>query len=229
MIPFKYYKKIYKRYMLLYIQNKKQNIKEWFSKSREERYKYYNSDKNKTVYDNSDNIVNSALLNTFEIETNSIDKKYCKDVNRQIHYTKGRLKIIHNTLQLIFNTPFKNFYLMNNTSKSIEELSLEINNNVRKIVLYFLLSLPVIFIIIMLFSGGSVFYYEAPNCMNNTIVNNPSPSNSNWNTILLLTILAVIVAYLVITLLMSILFNTIMFIYLYYFTSKYTKVVPINN
>ena len=156
-----------------------------------------------------------------------MDKIYCKDINRQIHYTKGRLQIIINTLHSIFNEPFNNFIIMKNTHKSIEELATDINNSVRKIVLYFLLLVPVLFIIILLFSGGSLIPHELANETSNKVVNNPSIASKDGDVIFVCSILAVIGIYVVITLLISIIFNIVTFICLWKFVNKNTRIISI--
>ncbi|MBQ9441074.1 MAG: hypothetical protein IJU54_01575 [Alphaproteobacteria bacterium] len=228
MIPFKYYIQIYNRYLKLAIQNKKQNIKEWFNKSKEDKYKYFNPDKEENiVYDNSDNII-SGIFKGIEIGSNSMDKVYCKDMNRQLHYSKGRLKTIYNTLQSIFNQHFSNFYLMKNTNKSIEKLADDINNTVKKITLYFFLAMPILFIIILLFSGISLVTYNLPTEASSTVTNIPSPSSTNFDSILIFSIFAVIGLYLIVTILFTLLFNAAMFVCLWKFVNKNTKIVVTN-
>ena len=219
MIPFKYYIQIYKRYLNLYIQNKKQNIKDWFSKPREERYKYFNPDNEKEEVDFSRNIVSNVVFGRwFQVGTTASNKMWCKDVNRQMHYTKGRLRIINNTLNSTFSTPFKNFYLTKNTNKSVEELSIEINEYTRKILLYFLLSLPIIFIATILFTGGPLVSYDY--VMQSSKTATVSGFNKMDDITFVAIIIAVIGIYVVITLLVSILFNILMFISLWKFINK---------
>ncbi len=225
MIPFKYYIQIYKRYITVYLQNKKQNIKEWFNKSKEDKYKYFNPDKSKERLDSSGSNITEAIFGN-EIRGGSIDmrdKIYCEDINRSLHFNKCKLKIINNTLQSIFNKPFKTFSLRKDINKNLEELSLEINNSANKYLLYSLLLVPIVFIIIMLFSGESVITYDWAKETSNTVVNPPSPDNKNFDVILFWSIVVIIGIYLAITLILSILFNIVMFICLWKFVNKNAK------
>lgn len=221
MIPFKYYYQVYKRYIKILIQNKKQNIREWFSKPREEKYKYYNPDKEKTNINFSDNNINDAILYNTQVSSNMNDKIYCKDVNRQMHYTKGRLKIIENTLKSIFNEPFEKFLIQNKTTRSIEELAVEINKSTKKMVLYFLLALAILLLAIFIFSiiNNGIFFYEQSNVVTTT----PKPSNSSF--IFYGLILATIGIYFAITLIISIIFNIVTFVCLWKFINNNTTIV----
>ena len=220
MIPFKYYYQVYKRYIKIFIQNKKQNIKEWFAKPREERYKHYNPDKEKTNIDFSDNEVIRDILYNLGVSSSINDKMYCKDVNRQMHYTKGRLKIIENTLESIFNEPFKKFCIQNKTNKSTGELAVEINKNTKKMVLYFLLALAILLLAIFIFSmlKNGIFFYEQ-----GTVTTTAKPSNSSF--IFYGIILAIIGIYFAITLIISIIFNIVTFICLWKFINNNTTIV----
>ncbi|MBR1944020.1 MAG: hypothetical protein IJ848_00920 [Alphaproteobacteria bacterium] len=222
MIPFKYYCEVYKRYIKISIRNKKQSIKDWFTKPREEKYKYYNPDisKNNTNY-SATNIISSAVFGVSQISSNMNDKIYCKDMNRQMHYNKGRLKSIVNTLESIFNEPFERFSIQNKTSKSNEELAVEINKSIKKIVLYFLLGLAIIFFIVMAFSifSNGVFFYET----SNVTTTPPKPSNSSG--IFYGLIFITIGIYLAITLIVSFIFYIVTFICLWKFINKNTTIV----
>ena len=223
MIPFKYYVKIYKRYIKLSIQNKKQNIKEWFSKPREERYKYFNPDKeNKEniAYDTEYPIITQALFNTTVINSNMNDKIYCKDINRQIYYSKGRIKTIINVLNSIFTEPFDTFFLTKNTNKSNEELAVDIDKSTKKMVLYFLLLLAMLFIIVMLFSmNGAHLSQETMSETSNAISSSPK-SDHNYSIVFIIVILAIIGIYIAITLLISVMFSIVTFIYLWKFVNE---------
>lgn len=225
MIPFKYYIQIYKRYIKLSIQNKKQNIKEWFAKSKKERYKYFNPDKEKIAYNTEDSVITTALFNTTTIGSNMMDKIYCKDVNRQMHYTKGRLQIIINTLNSIFNKPFNNFIIIKNTHKSIEELAANISKSTNRVILYFLLSLGILFIVILLFNINGINVEQNTIQETSNTIKNTSQSGNNGTIIFFCIILAVIGIYVVITLLISIIFSIVTFICLWKFVNKNTRII----
>lgn len=220
MIPFRCYVKIYKRYIKLSIQNKKQNIKEWFSKSREERYKYFNPNKENIAYETKHPIITQALFKTTVIGSNMNDKIYCKDVNRQIHYSKSRLKNITNVLNSIFSEPFDTFFLTKRTTKSNEELAIDIDKSTKKMLLYFLLSLAILFIIIMLFSmNGTHLSQEVVKESSNIAISSPK-ANHNYGIVFAIAILAIVGIYLAITLLFSFMFSIVTFIYLWKFVNK---------
>ena len=224
MIPFKYYIKIYKRYIKLSIQNKKQNIKEWFSNPREERYKYFNPDKEKErLYDSGSNIAEAMFGTDTAIRGGSIgmrDKIYCKDINRQIHYSKGRIKTIINVLNSIFTEPFDTFLLKKNTNKSNEELAVDIDKSTKKMLLYFFLLLAILFITILLFSmNGPHLSQEIIIETSNAIGSSPKVDH-NYSIVFVIVILAIIEIYVTITLLVSVMFSIVMFIYLWKFVNK---------
>ena len=229
MIPFKYYLQIYRRYIAVSWENKKQNIKEWLAKNKDDIYKYFNPDNEKEKLDSSGSNITDAIFGTF-IRGGSIemrDKIYCEDMNRQLHFTKGKLKIINNTLHSIFEQPFKGFSIIKRTNKSFEELAVEINNKARNMLLYFLLLVPVIFIIIMLFKGGSLITYDwaKDSTINTAVYNTPPPSSTRFDRLLFLGIIAVIGMYLAVTLLLSILFSIVMFICLWKFVNENATII----
>ena len=207
--------------MKILIHNKKQNIKDWFAKPREERYKYYNPDKEQDNIALSNNDTVNAMFYFSDISSTANNKMYVKDVNRQMHYNKGRIKIIINTLNSIFNEPFEKFCIQNKTSKSTEALAVEINQSVKKMVLYFLLALSILFVAILAFNAfrNGVFYYES----SNVTVAPPKPSNSSF--LFYGIILAIVGIYVVITALLSIIFNIVTFICLWKFINNNTTIV----
>lgn len=219
MIPFKYYIYIYCRYVKISIQYKIRSIRKWISKPRYERYRYFNPEREKYV-------ISGTLMSVLSIATDNIDKIYCKDVNRQMFYTKERTKIIQNALQSIFTEPFGSFQVIKKSRKSTEDLAVDISYITRTITLWFFLSLPLMLVILIIFNLD--FMIMEPQIMS------PVSPPKNADTSLCLTIiffitLFVIFIYLIIAILLSILYIVILFTCFWIFMSKNSTVIKRKN
>ncbi|MBQ9441075.1 MAG: hypothetical protein IJU54_01580 [Alphaproteobacteria bacterium] len=215
MISFKYYIFIYCRYIKLSIHYKIRSIKKWSLKPQYERYKYFNPENEKYVID-------SKLMSVLSIATDNIDKTYCKDVNRQMFYTKERTKIIKNALQSIFSEPFGKFSLVKASKQSLEDLAVNISYISRTITLWFFLSLPLMLITVILFNLD--YMIMEPQLINPTT----PPDNADIHlclSIIVVITLFVIFIYLAIATLIFVLYELILFSCLWVLMSKNSKVV----
>ena len=215
MIPFRYYIYIYCRYIMISLEYKFRSIRKWVSKPRFERYKYFNPENEKYVLD-------STLMSVLSIATDNIDKTYCKDVNRQMFYTKERTKIIINALQSIFSEPFGKFQVENKTRKTIEDLAVNISYTSRTITLWFFLSLPLILVIFILFNLD--YMIMEPQIMSPVTPPKDADANLCLSIIFIIT-LFVVAIYLVLATLLFLLYNFILFLCLWIFMSKNCKIV----
>lgn len=215
MIPFKYYIYIYYRYIKLSIEYKIRSIRKWFHKPRAERYKYFNPEKEKYVID-------STFMSVLSIATDSIDKIYCKDVNRQMFYTKERTKIIKNVLQSIFSEPFGNFQVVKKSRRSIEDLAVNISYISRTITLWFFLSLPLILTIFILFNLD--YMIMEPEVVSPVIPPKDADANLCLSIVFMITMFVIFI-YFIIAILLSILYSIILFICFWVFINRNTTIV----
>ena len=218
MIPFKYYIYIYCRYIKLSIEYKLKSIRRWFYKPKSERYKYFNPEHERYVID-------SPLMSVLSIATDNIDKIYCKDVNRQMFYTKERTKIIKNALQSIFSEPFGNFQVIKTSKKSIEDLAVNISYISKTVTLWFFLSLPLILIIVILFNLD--YMIMEPEGLSPVIPPKDADAHLCVSIVFVIT-LFVISIYIVIAILLSILYSIILFICFWIFMSRNANIIMRN-
>ena len=215
MIQFKYYIYIYCRYVRLSIKYKIRSIRQWMSKPRYERYRYFNPENEKYIID-------SPLMSVLSIATDNIDKVYCKDVNRQMFYTKERTKIIQNALQSIFSEPFGKFQVNKKSRKSIEDLAVDISYISRTVTLWFFLSLPLILVIFILFNLD----YMIMEPQGLSTVTPPKDADAHLCVKIVFFIsMVVIFIYSIIALILSILYTIILFICIWVFMSKNSQIV----
>ena len=215
MIPFKYYIYIYCRYIKLSIAYKIKSIRKWIAKPRYERYKYFNPEKEKYVID-------SPVMSVLSIATDNIDKTYCKDVNRQMFYTKERTKIIKNALQSIFSEPFGDFSVLKISKHSVEDLAVNISYITKTITLWFFLSLPVILIILILFNLDYMIMH--PQGLSPVTPPKDADMHLCLSIIFIITVFVIFV-YIVLAILIFLLYNLVLFSCLWRFMSRNSKVV----
>ena len=215
MIPFKYYIYIYNRYIKLSIEYKIRSIRKWFHKPRSERYKYFNPENERYVID-------SPLMSVLSISVDNIDKVYCKDVNRQMFYTKERTKIIQNALQSIFSEPFGNFQVVKTSKRSIEDLAVNISYISKTVTLWFFLSLPLILIIFILFNLD--YMIMEPEGISPVVPPKDADAHLCVSIVFVIT-LFVISIYIIIAVLLSILYSIILFISFWVFINRNTTIV----
>ena len=215
MIPFKYYFFIYFRYLKLSIEYKIRSIRKWIAKPRYERYRYFNPENEKYIID-------SPLMSVLSIATDNIDKIYCKDVNRQMFYTRERTKIIQNALQSIFSEPFGKFKVTKKSRKSIEDLAVNISYISKTVTLWFFLALPLILVVLILFNLD--YMIMEPQIM--SPVSPPKDADAHLCVrIVFFITMVVIFIYLIIALVLSILYTLILFICIWIFMSKNAQII----
>ena len=215
MIPLKYYIYIYCRYIKISFEYKLKSIRKWISKPRIERYKYFNPENEKYVFD-------GTLMSVLSIATDNIDKIYCKDVNRQMFYTKERTKIIIQALTSIFSEPFGTFKVTKKSKYSIEDLSVSISYTSKKITMWFFLSLPLILIIFILFNLD--YMIMDPQIMSPVTPPKDADAHLCLSIIFVITMF-VIAIYIVLGILIFALYNLILFLCLWIFMSKKCSIV----
>ena len=215
MIPFKYYIYIYCRYIKLSIEYKIRSIRKWILKPRSERYRYFNPENEKYVID-------SPVMSVLSIATDNIDKIYCKDVNRQMFYTKERTKIIKNALQSIFSEPFGKFQVVKKSPRSIEDLAVNISYISKTVTLWFFLSLPLILTIFILFNLD--YMIMEPEIVSPVIPPKDADTSLCLSIVFIITMFVIFI-YLIIALLIYILYTIILFTCLWVFMSRNANIV----